>query len=96
MKFLAIEKENGNAPVIYTGELLTEEAHKAHQLYLAGILREIYFNDDHSAVLILECASMEMAEDSLAGLPLVQNGLIRFELMELRPYTGYERIIKKG
>jgi hypothetical protein len=96
MKFLAIEKEITSESVAFTGELLREESYRVHQLYLAGILREIYFNDDHCAVLMLECEGREVAEQTLASLPLVQNGLIRFELMELKPYTGYERIINFG
>ncbi|MBK6962787.1 MAG: superoxide dismutase [Bacteroidales bacterium] len=94
MKFLAIERENANG--LFTGELLTEEARKVHELYLAGMLREIWFNDDHCAVVMLECASRQIAEDILSDLPLVKNGLIRFELTELKPYTGYERIINFG
>jgi len=96
MKFLAIENENTNEHFIFSGELLREEALKVYQLYLDGIIREIYFNDDHCAVLMLECLSRQIAEDILSGLPLVQNGLIRFELTELKPYTGYERIIFSG
>jgi hypothetical protein len=96
MKFFAIEKGNANSPGLFSDELLREEAFKVHQLYLAGILREIYFNDDHCAVLMLECSGRQMAVDTIAGLPLVQNGLIRFDLMELKPYTGYERIIQRG
>jgi len=96
MKFLAIEKENVNSPGHFTGELLMEEARKVHELYLSGMLREIWFNDDHCAVLMLDCPDRKMAEDTLAGLPLVQKGLIRFELKELKHYNGYERIINFG
>ncbi|MBK6348101.1 MAG: superoxide dismutase [Bacteroidales bacterium] len=92
MKFLAIENENTNEHVIFSGELLREEALKVHQLYLDGIIREIYFNDDHCAVLMLECKSKEEAEEILSSLPLVQNGLISFSLTQLKPYTGFERL----
>ncbi|MBK9359402.1 MAG: superoxide dismutase [Bacteroidales bacterium] len=92
MKFLAIENENANEHVIFSGELLREEALKVHQLYLDGIIREIYFNDDHCAVLMLECKSKEEAEEILSSLPLVQNGLISFSLTQLKPYTGFERL----
>jgi len=92
MKFLAIENENTNEHVIFSGELLSEEALKVHQLYLDGIIREIYFNDDHCAVLIMECENVEEAEVVLKSLPLVQNGLIGFSLTQLKPYTGFERL----
>jgi hypothetical protein len=93
MKFLAIEKENTSESGAFNSEMLSAESYRVHQLYLAGILREIYFNNENCAVLILECTGREEAENALAGLPLVQNGLIGFDLMELKPYTGYERII---
>jgi hypothetical protein len=33
------------------------------------------------------------AREIIYSLPLVKNNKIRFEIMEIRPYTGYERII---
>ena len=93
MKFPAIEKQTAPETKLFTTELLTSEAYRAHELYLSGILREIYFNDEHCAVLILECENREMAVGNLAGLPLAEHGFVRFELMELKPYTGYEQII---
>ena len=68
MKFLAIEKENVNSPGHFTGELLMEEARKVHELYLSGMLREIWFNDDHCAVLMLECESRQISEDILSDM----------------------------
>jgi hypothetical protein len=65
-------------------------------MYLAEQLREHYFNEEKCAVLVLECESKAAAEMLLAGLPLVEQGLIAFELIELRPYTGYDRIIMAG
>ena len=41
---------------------------------------------------MLECESLDAAQQALATLPLVQNGLIRFELIPLRPYPGFARL----
>jgi len=40
----------------------------------------------------LECASVEEAKAHLARLPLVKNGLIKFEIMVLKPYSGFARL----
>jgi hypothetical protein len=42
----------------------------------------------------MECDTKEKATELLNSLPLVKKGLIAFELMQLNPYTGYDRIIK--
>lgn len=93
MKFLAIEYDcqtiAGKRP---DQQLFIEEARRVYELYLAGKLREIYFNELKNAVLILECASQEEAAELINTLPLVKHGLIRFECMQLHPYTGYERM----
>jgi len=93
MIFLAVEKEIENVQSAFDDRLLREEALKVHQLYLDGIIREIYFNEDHCAVLMLECKSKAEAEEILSSLPLVKGGLIRFDITQLKPYSGFERII---
>jgi hypothetical protein len=94
MKILAIEKE---APGVdwnaVSKELMAEEANHIYKLYLSAQLREHYFNDEKCAVLILECNSKKEALALLNNLPLVKNNLITFDLMELHPYTGYDRIM---
>lgn len=95
MKLLAIEKET--TPVNWNEEtdILINEAYRAYELFQEGIIREIYFNEFESAIIILECADKEEAEKVLGTLPLVQAGFIRFEVMELNPYPGFSRIIYK-
>ena len=38
---------------------------------------------------------IEEAKKKLYELPLVKNGLIKFELIPLRAYPGFERLFKK-
>lgn len=94
MIFLAVEQENKNGPAVSDDRLLREEALKVHQLYLEGIVREIYFNEDHCAIMKLECRNKAEAEEILSSLPLVSSGYIRFSITRLNPYTGYERLFK--
>lgn len=93
MKILALEKETpGKGPEQFTPHLKAEAA-RVWELYKSGHLREIYFRQDRQeAVLVLECADVEAAGELLASLPLVQAGLIDFEVIPLVPYPGFERL----
>lgn len=94
MKILAIEKEvPGVVWSTVSKELLAQEALDVYRMYLTEQLREHYFNEDNCAVLVLECDSKAQAQTLLGKLPLVEQNLITFEIMELHPYTGYDRII---
>lgn len=95
MKLLAIEKDSANVNWNAEKEVLINESYQVYQLIQAGTVREIYFTETGNAVLILECTSKAEALTVLATLPLVKAGLISFEIMELRPYTGFDRIISK-
>ena len=94
MKILALEREIEGVNWDNTERLLEQEAQHIFQLYLSDCLREIYFTEDKNAVLVMETKDRQTAERVLDSLPLVKSGKIRFEIMELKPYTGYERIIK--
>jgi hypothetical protein len=95
MKILALERDIEGIDWDNTEQLLEQEAQHVFQLYLSDTLREIYFTEGNNAVLILETKDRETAEKLLDTLPLVKSGKIRFEVMELKPYTGFERIINK-
>lgn len=93
MKILAIEVESPDATPEQFGPLLKPEALRVWDLYAAGVIREAYFDAArHVAVLMLECADVDAAQATLASLPLVQAGLIRFELYPLTAYTGFVRL----
>lgn len=93
MKILAIETELDGADWEHKEETLRREAHRAYERYQEGFIRELYFNQHHNAVLILECESVEKATAVLSTLPLVKKGWIAFNLMPLTPYTGFERLM---
>jgi hypothetical protein len=93
MKILAMEVETkGTQPEQY-GPHLQAEARRVWELYQGGTIRELYFRADRAeAVLILECTDTKEAQEVLSSLPLVQAGLIRFELIPLVPYPGFARL----
>lgn len=94
MKILAIEKEvPGVADEDYQ-PYLEAEALKAWELQQQGLIRELYFNEDHCAVLVLEAQDKLHAHQILEQLPLVQHKLIEFDLMVLSAYPGFIRLFK--
>lgn len=94
MKLLVIEKELKNIDLKEISEILVDEAKIVFELYIKDIIREIYFNENHCAVIILECESIEQSKEYLNLLSLVQKEYITFEIMELNPYTGFDRLIE--
>jgi len=95
MKILAMEIETeGVKPEQYRPHLKAE-AGRVWELYQSGTIRELYFRADRSeAVLMLECSGIQEAQQTLASLPLVQAGLISFEVIPLVPYPGFARLFE--
>jgi len=93
MKILAIEKEIPGVTEEEFGPHLEAEAAKVWELYQADMFRELYFRKDWpSAVLVLECADVEEANEVLNTLPLVKEGLIAFDIIPLVPYPAFSRL----
>jgi len=93
MKILAMEIEvKGVQPEQFQPHLKAE-AQGVWDLYQNGLMRELYFRADRSdAVQILECANVKAAKQILASLPLVEAGLITFDIIPLVPYPGFARL----
>ena len=95
MKIIALEVENEKFSKNDFATYLKQEAATVWNLQQRNILREIYFNQNtHTAVLVLETNSTEQARGILNELPLVQAGLIDFELIPLAPYDGFSRLFE--
>jgi hypothetical protein len=94
MRILAIERSvEGVSDDQFTPELLALEAARIWELHQAGAIRELYFRADQSmAVLALECSDLDEAGRVVTALPLVEAGLIEFELIPLRAYPGFARL----
>ncbi len=96
MKILAMERELPDVQPDQFAQHLKAEALHVWGLYSSGTLREIYFTRDRSeAVLMLECTDEHEAARLLDTLPLVQAGLIRFDVFPLVPYTGFARLFSE-
>ena len=96
MKILAMEIETAGVEPEQYRPHLKAEARRVWELYQSGMIRELYFRADRSeAVLVLECADVTEAQQTLASLPLVQEGLITFNVIPLIPYPGFARLFEE-
>lgn len=57
-------------------------------LYERGVVREMYSPGGPGVVLVLEVESEDAARAALAELPLLAEGIIDFELIEMLPMTA--------
>jgi len=96
MKILALERESPGADAGDFAPHLTAEAARVWELQQADVIREVYFRADRpEAVLVLECASLDEAAYVLETLPLVEAGLITFDVIPLKPYPGLSRLFSE-
>ena len=96
MKILAMEVEEPGVEPEGHAPHLQAEARRVWELYQNGTIRELYFRADRpEAVLILECEDAEEGVQILDTLPLVQAGLIHFEVIPPVPYPGFGRLFGK-
>jgi hypothetical protein len=90
---LALERGTAGVTPADFAPLLQAEARALWTLMQADVVRGAWFDASrHTAVLLLECGSVDEAHRHLDGLPLVAAGLITFELIPLVPYDGFERL----
>jgi hypothetical protein len=66
------------------------------RMYAAGTVREMYSPGGPGAVLMLEVESVGAGRSALADLPLVANGIVDFELIELMPFAAFASLFGIG
>jgi hypothetical protein len=73
------------------------EAEVVWQQYSAGIVRSIYYIADMSgAVLMCEAPTLEAMQDIATQFPMAQAGVLKFEILPLKPYIGLESLFAKS
>jgi hypothetical protein len=93
MQFIALEIEMPNTTSKDFEPHLKAEAQHLWGLQQQGLVREAYFRaDQHTAVLMLECADLAEAQNLTSAFPLVRRGLIKFDIIPLVPYSGFSRL----
>ena len=74
-------------------QLLKQEAKVLWDLQKNGTIRSIWFTrNTREAILIIESESILRTKEIINSFPLVKEGLITYDIVELIAYDGYERL----
>lgn len=69
------------------------EAAAVWEKYTAQIVRSIHYIADNSgAILMCEAANQETMQEIAAQFPMVKAGVLKIEVLPLKPYTGFESL----
>ena len=67
------------------------EGQSVWALYKSSVVRGMWSRTDSpGALLLLEVAGRAAARDAMTSLPMVRDGLVEFQLIELAPFLGLE------
>jgi len=90
MKILALIDVVAGAPIEKIRAELASEVRASWELFAAGALREVYATAAPSRVVfVFEAADPEEAAGRLDDMPLIKAGHLKYELIELRPFTNW-------
>jgi hypothetical protein len=96
MQFLILARMAEGISVEQVLPHVKAEAEAVWQKYSADILRSIHYITDMSgAVLMCEAANLEAMQEIAAQFPMAQAGVLKFEILPLKPYTGFESLFAK-
>ena len=97
MQVLALSRRRPGVGGEQLSPLALAEAARAFELIAAGVIRSAHMCPERpGSMLVLECAGLDEAARQLATLPMVQAGLIEFELSRMLPYTGVRMLFADG
>lgn len=90
MKFFVIGKRHPKFAPEEFAPHLEAESRRARQLYAENTVREIHSRTDgKGAVLVIEAADQAAAEAAMKSLPLVEKGMLEYEIYGVQPYRGF-------
>ncbi|AFY57991.1 hypothetical protein Riv7116_5622 [Rivularia sp. PCC 7116] len=73
------------------------EAQKVWEEYSAEVVRSIHYIADMSgAVLMCEAESLSAMQKIVEEFPMVKAGVLKIEVLPLKPYTGLESLFAKS
>ena len=74
-------------------QILKQEAKVLWNLQKKGVIRSIWFTKNtREAILIIEAEDSIKTKEIVDTFPLVEEGLISYDIVELVAYDGYERL----
>jgi muconolactone delta-isomerase len=93
MQFLTLSRRRTDAFPLeaFTAELVAGEAQRVKELYLTGLLRQVWKRGDTpGAAIVWEAASEAEVRDAVASLPIFRAGMLELSaLVPLEPYGGF-------
>ncbi|MGA9585251.1 MAG: muconolactone Delta-isomerase family protein [Terracidiphilus sp.] len=93
MQFLTLSRRRTDAfpAEAFTSELVSQEAHRIKELYIAGILRQVWRRSDMPGAAILwEAASEAEVRNACESLPIFKAGMLEIvAFVPLEPYAGF-------
>ena len=98
MQFLLIFKPKSELAEDALRPIIKKENVEAWKMVTEGILRSLWYLPPPSAeakspggsVCIFECADEAEVRKQIDRLPLVKNGFVSVELLQLNPFKGFE------
>jgi hypothetical protein len=96
VKVLAIGHPRSGVRWEHIAPYVGVEARTMWERYEIDQVREFYLRADHQpgVVLVFECDDVTEAERLVAALPMVEAGLLDFEVIPLRPYMGFRELFQ--
>ncbi len=96
MKILAIIDVAPDAPLETIRAEIGHELMGSWQLFTAGVLREAYTTESPGRVVfVLEADDAAGAAARLDGLKLIAAGLLRYQIIELRPFANWSLLFAR-
>ena len=93
MQFLSLSRRRTDEfpPEAFTADLIARETARIRQLYVSGLLRQIWKRGDIPGASILwEAASIDEVRTAIESLPIYKAGLLELvALVPLEPYPGF-------
>ncbi len=93
MQFLTLSRRRTDAfsAEAFTPELVAQEGQRVKELYIAGILRQVWRRGDTpGAAIVWEAASEAEVRQACESLPIFKAGMLEISvLVPLEPYAGF-------
>jgi muconolactone delta-isomerase len=93
MQFLTLSRRRTDAfpPEAFTSELIGQEAQRIKELYVTGLLRQVWKRGDTpGAAIVWEAVSEAEVREAVVSLPIFKAGMLELvALVPLEPYAGF-------
>ena len=93
MQFLTLSRRRTDAfpPEAFTPELIAQEGQRVKELYIAGILRQVWRRGDTpGAAIVWEAANEAEVRQACESLPIFKAGMLEIvAFVPLEPYAGF-------